>query len=196
MLLYLFSHRERPRLFCRRWFIVWIKRCIHFPAISIIIFRKIILNLLGAKVESSAFVGKIDIKGKGKLLTIGAFSSISTAVHLALHDEILIGNCVVINSGAHLLTGTHSLRDPMWPLTSKPIVVCDYAWIATNSIILPGVTIGEGAVVGAGAVVSRNVPPYTIVAGNPAVEVGKRTKSLLYKPVNQCAPFEAWIGKL
>ena len=50
----------------------------------------------------------------------------------------------------------------------KPIVIKDKAWIGFNSIILKGVTIGEGAIVGAGSVVTKDVPPYTIVAGNPA----------------------------
>jgi acetyltransferase-like isoleucine patch superfamily enzyme len=50
----------------------------------------------------------------------------------------------------------------------KPIKICDKSWIGFNSIILKGVTIGEGAIVGAGSVVTRDVPPWTIVAGNPA----------------------------
>lgn len=55
---------------------------------------------------------------------------------------------------------------------SAPIKICDKAWIGFNAIILKGVTIGEGAVVGAGAVVTHDVPPWTIVAGNPAVVKG------------------------
>ncbi len=55
---------------------------------------------------------------------------------------------------------------------TRPIKICDKAWIGFNAIILKGVTIGEGAVVGAGAVVTHDVPPYTIVAGNPAVVKG------------------------
>ena len=51
---------------------------------------------------------------------------------------------------------------------SKPITICDDAWIGMNVIILKGITIGEGAIVGAGSVVTKNVPAWTIVAGNPA----------------------------
>ena len=61
------------------------------------------------------------------------------------------------------------------------VVIIDRAWISCRVVILPGVTVGEGAVVAAGAVVTKNVPPYTIVAGVPAKEVGKRTKDLRYK---------------
>jgi acetyltransferase-like isoleucine patch superfamily enzyme len=57
----------------------------------------------------------------------------------------------------------------------------DHAWIGARAIILPGVTVGEGAVVSAGSVVSRDVPPYTIVAGNPAEVIGQRTRDLRYR---------------
>lgn len=78
----------------------------------------------------------------------------------------------------------------------KSINVGDYAWIATNAIILPGVSIGKGAVVGAGAVVRRDVPEYAIVIGNPAsVQIIQRTMDLNYSPVILNAPFEAWIGR-
>ena len=56
---------------------------------------------------------------------------------------------------------------------TKPIHICDKVWIGFNAIILKGVTIGEGAIVGAGAVVTKDVPPYTVVAGNPARVVKK-----------------------
>lgn len=58
---------------------------------------------------------------------------------------------------------------------SKPIKICDDAWIGMNCIILKGVTIGEGAIVGAGSVVTKDVPAWTVVAGNPA----KVVKTLL-----------------
>ncbi len=57
---------------------------------------------------------------------------------------------------------------------THPITIEDCSWIATGAIILPGVTVGEGAVVAAGAVVTHDVPPWTVVAGNPAKEVKKR----------------------
>jgi acetyltransferase-like isoleucine patch superfamily enzyme len=60
------------------------------------------------------------------------------------------------------------------------VTIEDYAWISCRVVILPGVTIGKGAVVAAGAVVTTNVPPYTIVGGVPAIEIGKRTKNLNY----------------
>ena len=54
-------------------------------------------------------------------------------------------------------------------VANQPIKICKNAWIGTRSIILKGVTIGEGAIVAAGSVVTKDVPPYTLVAGNPAI---------------------------
>lgn len=51
---------------------------------------------------------------------------------------------------------------------AKPVIICDDVWVGANSVILPGITIGKGAVVGAGSVVTKDVPAYAIVMGNPA----------------------------
>ena len=61
-------------------------------------------------------------------------------------------------------------------VNSKPIKICDDAWIGMNCIILKGVTIGEGAIVGAGSVVTKDVPAWTVVAGNPAKVVKTLSK--------------------
>jgi maltose O-acetyltransferase len=73
------------------------------------------------------------------------------------------------------LTGQHSLSDHKFSLTTAPITIGEYAWIATNAMILPGVNIGRGAVVAAGALVTRDVAPNSIVGGNPAKVIGQRT---------------------
>lgn len=66
-------------------------------------------------------------------------------------------------------TGNHFIQSKNWNVVnSKPIKICDDAWIGMNCIILKGVTIGEGAIVGAGSVVTKDVPAWTVVGGNPA----------------------------
>lgn len=60
------------------------------------------------------------------------------------------------------------------------VVIGDRVWIGYRAIVLPGVTIGEGAVIGAGAIVTKDVEPFAIVAGNPAKKIGERTKDLRY----------------
>ncbi len=73
-----------------------------------------------------------------------------------------------------MLSGSHQLESQYFDLITKPITIKDNVWIATDAIILPGVTIGEGAVVAAGAVVSKDVEPWTVVGGNPARFIKKR----------------------
>lgn len=87
-----------------------------------------------------------------------------------------IGADVNISSYALLVTGSHDLKDPLFPSIYRPIVIGERAWIGTRALILQGVTIGEGALVAAGAVVTSDVPPWTVVAGVPAVPIGERPR--------------------
>lgn len=71
--------------------------------------------------------------------------------------------------------------DPDFAETGAPVRIEDYAWVSSHSVLLPGVTVGEGAVVAAGAVVAKSVPAYTLVGGNPARHIRDRTTDLRYK---------------
>lgn len=85
-----------------------------------------------------------------------------------------IGNNVTISQYAFLCAATHDYEDATMPLVTAPIVIDNGAWICAASFVGPGVTIGEGAVVGAKAVVTKDVAPWDVVAGNPAKPVKKR----------------------
>lgn len=80
---------------------------------------------------------------------------------------ITIDDDVQIAANVQLISNNHDLEDRM-VITCKPIHVCRRAWIGAGATILPGVTVGENSVVGAGSVVTHDVEPDTIVAGNPA----------------------------
>ena len=95
--------------------------------------------------------------------------------------EIRTGSNVSIGPEASILTLGHDPQSPTFEDRGGDVVIGDRAWIGYRAIILPGVTIGEGAVVAAGAVVSRDVPDYTIVAGVPARPVGERSRDLSYE---------------
>lgn len=99
------------------------------------------------------------------------------------HYKIQTGNNVSIGPEATILTLGHDPQSPEFADKGGDVVIADHVWIAYRAIILPAITIGEGAVVGAGAVVTKNVEPYTIVAGNPARVVKQRTKDLKYRNV-------------
>lgn len=96
------------------------------------------------------------------------------------HHPIRIGDNVSIGPEATILTLGHDPRSPDFGDKGGPVTIGDRAWIGYRAIILPGVEIGEGAAVGAGAVVTKDVPPFTIVAGNPAVKIGDRPRDLTY----------------
>ena len=89
--------------------------------------------------------------------------------------EILEGATVA--QEAYLCTGTHDFNDPSLQLTTKPITIGINAFVGARAMILPGVRIGERAIVGAMSVVSKDVPDYQIVAGNPAKKIGERAIS-------------------
>jgi putative colanic acid biosynthesis acetyltransferase WcaF len=87
---------------------------------------------------------------------------------------IKLGERSVVSQGSHLCCGTHDYNDPTFQLYAKPITVGDDAWVCAEAFICPGVTIGAGAVVGARAVATKDIPEWTVWAGNPCVQRGKR----------------------
>lgn len=92
-------------------------------------------------------------------------------------NDIVIGSNVIIAPNVRFHAADHDLSGDVFSHTGKPIRVADNVWIGAAAIILPGVSIGEGAVVGAGSVVTRDVPANAIVAGNPARVIRDRDES-------------------
>ena len=88
--------------------------------------------------------------------------------YITLENNVVLGPKVTIFSAGH---NYYSMK---LPDTSAPVVICQYAWIGGNTTILPGVVIGEGAVVGAGSIVTKSIPPYTVAVGNPAKVIKHR----------------------
>ena len=196
MIRFLWANRERPPFGTRRWVVVWGKRVLQFSALMGLMRIRRRFRSRGAQIDDGAVVYDFSVQGPYANIRIGEGCFIATRVHLAPDAPITIGKRVVINDGVTILSASHALSDPKWRKYSKAIRIDDYAWIATNATILPGVHIGEGAVVGAGAVVRDDVEPYSIVTGNPAVAAAKRRVSPLdYNPALFSAPLEAWIGR-
>lgn len=88
--------------------------------------------------------------------------------------KITIGKKAVVSQGVQLVTGTHDYTDPFFSLKTAPITVGEKAWIAAEAFVCPGVTVGEGAVVGARSVVTSDVPAWMVCAGNPCRPVKPR----------------------
>jgi maltose O-acetyltransferase len=98
--------------------------------------------------------------------------------------DLRIGDNVAIAYRATIVLGTHDLDDPDFKGTVAPVTIEDYVFVGAGAMILAGVTLGRGAVVAAGAVVPKSVPPYTIVGGNPAKPIGERRRDLDYSTEN------------
>ncbi|MBW4441684.1 MAG: acyltransferase [Plectolyngbya sp. WJT66-NPBG17] len=120
--------------------------------------------------------------------TIGNHTSIGDQCVLDGRGGLTIGNSVNFSTAAWVWTAQHDLNDPGFAGVSAPVVIEDYAWISSRATILPGVTIGRGAVVAAGAVVTKSVAPYEIVGGVPAKKIGERSQNLDYK-LTSCIAF-------
>ena len=104
------------------------------------------------------------------VVTIGGGSEIYNpgGVHLGHHT--------IISQDAYLCGATHDYNSPNFSLVAKPISTGAYVWICARAIVLPGATCGDGSVLGAGAVASRDLEPWTVYSGNPAVALKKRNK--------------------
>jgi acetyltransferase-like isoleucine patch superfamily enzyme len=113
------------------------------------------------------------------LLQIGDHTDIAHNCKLTIGKEIRIGRHCLVAENVFMFDSSGHATDPVLRRQGsppaddqvRPITLEDNVWIGTNAIIFPGVTIGEGSIVSAGAVVMTDVPPYTVVAGNPARKI-------------------------
>jgi acetyltransferase-like isoleucine patch superfamily enzyme len=118
-----------------------------------------------------------DVRGG---VVIGHQSTINQRCRLDGRGGIRIGDNVAISADVTVLTADHDLQDPMATARVREVVIEDYVFIGTGAMILPGVKLGRGSAVAARAVVTRDVPPYTIVAGVPARAIGHRPETFTY----------------
>lgn len=136
------------------------------------------------------FCGKCILAKCGTNVNIYPKSEFSSSVELGNNSDIgyaarlngkcIIGNDVIMGPEVIVYTTNHRSDSVDIPIKNqgnteeKPVVISDGCWICARCIILPGVTIGEGAIVAAGAVVTKDVPPFSVVGGNPAKVIRRR----------------------
>lgn len=115
-------------------------------------------------------------------ITIGEDTIIGEGAVLDGRDELTIGNHVDMASEVMIYNSHHDINDEHFSAISAPVIIEDYVFIGPRAIILPGVTIGKGAVVAAGAVVTKHVPDGVVVGGVPAKKISERKlKTFQYK---------------
>lgn len=136
--------------------------------------RRAMLRVFGATIGRRVHIDPSVRIAVPWMLSIGDDASVGEHVWLYSLGRIDLGPRSTVSHLAHLCAGTHDHRDPGLPLQRDPITVGADAWICAQAFVGPGVRVGEGAVVGAASVVVRDVPAWTIVAGNPARHLGPR----------------------
>lgn len=138
--------------------------------------RSFLLRIFGAKVGSGVHVYPgVKIWAPWNL-KLDDECGIANGVILYSQDKITIGQKVVISQGAHLCAGTHDYNQPGFPLVTMPIVIENYAWIAAEAFVHPGITVGKGSIIGARAVVTKDMPQWMICAGNPCIPIKERNE--------------------
>jgi acetyltransferase-like isoleucine patch superfamily enzyme len=130
---------------------------------------------LGASIGDEVYIGPRTSVRSPWNLTVGDGSRLD-AVAIEAWGAVRIGRDVMIGADVSLLTGDHDIDSPTLEGLVRPIEIGDHAWLPQNIRVLPGVTIGRCAVVGTGAVVTKDVPEFAVVAGNPATVVKQRAR--------------------
>jgi acetyltransferase-like isoleucine patch superfamily enzyme len=118
----------------------------------------------------------------GNRISIGGRSVINRNSYLDGRSGLSIGSNVSISPHAYILTLDHDPQSKDFAARTGPVRIDDYVWIGARATLLPGVTLGKGAVIGAGAVVTKDVAEFTIAAGVPAKPIGQRNRDLNYDP--------------
>lgn len=143
--------------------------------------RKLFYQILGAKFGNNCFPCRRVEMLFPKGINLGDNVSVGWFAELDARGGIFVGHDTNISSHVKLITGSHDINDSNFTADFLPIYIGHHCWIGTGAMVLQGVKIGDGAVVAAGAVVTKDVDPWTIVGGVPAKKIGIRKDDVNYK---------------
>lgn len=150
------------------WTIVWYILARPLPRRVGSGWKRFLLRLFGAKIDKTAVVYSSAKIYYPPNLEMCQYACLASDVDCYNVDLVKIGANTTISQGAFLCTAGHDITNPLNSLITAPIVIEDQAWIGAKAYIGMGVTIKQGAVVGATASVYKSVEPWTVVGGNPA----------------------------
>lgn len=139
-------------------------------------YRLFILKLFGAKVNASSNVypsAKIWLPSN---LTLGDNSTLGPNVTVYNQGHITICDRVIISQGAHLCASTHDYNNALHPLILAPITIENDVWVCADAFVGPNVTLGEGCVIGARAVMTKTAEQWSVYGGNPARKIKNRER--------------------
>jgi putative colanic acid biosynthesis acetyltransferase WcaF len=145
--------------------------------------RSFLLRIFSAQVGVGVHVyPKVKIWAPWNLV-LGDECGIANGAILYSQGKITIGKRVVISQGAHLVAGTHDYTKTGFPLITMPIIIKDHVWVAAEAFVHPGITIGEGSVIGARSVVTKDMPNWMVCAGHPCKPIKERIMQDQYQKV-------------
>jgi len=151
------------------------------PHVPVFCLRKFCYRLAGLSIGKGSVIDRKSYFIAPRRFSIGEYSHINRNALLDARGGLNIGSSVSVSHNVSIVSGGHEVNSSDFHGRYYPIHIDDYVWIGVGATILQGVSIGRGAVVCAGAVVTRDVPPYAIVGGVPAKKIGERNKELDYK---------------
>lgn len=156
------------------WNIIWVA-FLRFSPRPFHAWRRLWLRLFGARIDSTASVYPTARIWAPWNLTMGPRAALGDWVDCYNVDNVVMEEGAIASQYAFLCTASHDISDPGRRLIAAPIHLARLSWICAGAYVHLGVTMGEGAVAAARAVVVKSVPPWTVVGGNPAKIIKTRT---------------------
>lgn len=150
--------------------------CIPFNAVRVLFYRHVYFMKVGKGTQIQMGV-KVR---RPRSIVIGSNTNIHPDCFLDGLATLTIGDNVDIGDQVCLYCGGHDVQSPDYEPIKTPIIIENYACVFARAMLIKGGRVGEGAVIAAGSIVTKEVPPYTIVGGNPARKLGERTHDLRY----------------
>ncbi|MBI1840568.1 MAG: putative colanic acid biosynthesis acetyltransferase [Verrucomicrobia bacterium] len=137
--------------------------------------RQRVFSLMGARLASPVHIYPCTRVWAPWNLRVDAMATLGRDVEIYNPAPIHVGHHCIVSQGAYLCGASHDYNDATFPLIAKPIALGPYSWICARAIVLPGVKVGEGAVLAAGSVATKDLNPWTVYGGNPARALKART---------------------
>ncbi len=139
--------------------------------------RRFVLRLFGAELGEG-----VNIYPRARLwapwnLRCGALATIANDAEIYNPAMVSLGSHAIISQDAYLCGATHDYDDPAFPFIARPITVGAYAWVCARAVVMPGITLHDGAVLGLGSVATRDLEPWSVYAGLPAKRIRQRVQA-------------------
>lgn len=137
--------------------------------------RSMVLRLFGARIGRNCRIYPATRIWAPWNLECEDLVAIADGAEIYNAARVTLGSHSIVSQDAYLCAATHDHNLAEFPMICRPIRIGAYAWVAARATVLPGVTLGEGAVLGLGSIATRDLPPWSVAAGVPARRVGNRS---------------------